>query len=358
VKSFTESGLGLEIPFYRTDVQREVDVIEEILRVYGYNNVVFGNKLNASVASTSKFDDHRLQHLIGNLLAGNGFYEIVNNSLSNPDYSRLLGTERNSEIAVLNPLSNDLSVLRQSMLSGGLEAISHNINRRKQHLRFFEFGKTYKTSGTNYLEAQHLSLLVTGDRHSESWATAKKNFDFYYLKGIVRIILERLGVTDITSGPSANIYLSEGLALHSAKKELVTFGVVQKAILHEFDIKQEVLYADFNWDLLVEIAGKNTIVHSEIPKYPEVKRDFALLLDDKITFEQIRDIAMQTEKKLLKNVNLFDVYEGGNLPSGKKSYAVSYTLQDDTKTLTDKQIDKIMKKLQARYERELGAVLR
>ncbi len=359
VKSFTESGLGLEIPFFRTDVLREVDVIEEILRVYGYNNVITGNKLNASIAPTSRFEDHKLQHIIGNLLASLGFYEILGNSLTTPAYAELLGTTGNeSSVSILNPLSNELSVLRRSMLFSGLEAIRHNINRKKQHLKFFEFGKTYRKLKTGNRESRHLSLLITGDRNPESWTSAKKQSDFYYLKGIVQIILKRLGTTDTITHPAPNDLFSEGISIFVDQREVATLGVVQTALLTEFDIKQEVLYADLKWDLLAENATKNTIVHNEIPKYPEVKRDFALLLDDKITFKQVCEIALKTENNLLKNITLFDVYTGENLPKGKKSYAVSYTLRDDNKTLTDKQIDKTMKKLQDRYEKELGAELR
>lgn len=358
-KSVTESGLGLEIPFYRTDVQREVDVIEEILRVYGYNNIAYGDKLNASVATTTKFEDHKLQRVIGDVLAAQGFYEILGNSLSNPEYAEQLKTvEDEFTVKVLNPLSNELSVLRQSMLFSGLEAISHNINRKSSDLKLFEFGKTYKTSGKENIESQHLSLLITGDRDQESWTSPKRRSEFYFLKAVVQIVLERLGLLAYDPVYTNDNAISEGLTLLAGKRQLVTYGVVQKSVLNSFDIKQEVLYADFNWDNLVELAARNTITHKDIPKYPPAKRDFALLLDEEITFKQVKEIAVQTERKLLKNISLFDVYTGNNLPKGKKSYAVSYTLQDDKKTLTDKQIDKIMKKLQDRYQKELGAELR
>jgi len=358
-KSVTESGLGLEIPFYRTDVQREVDVIEEILRVYGYNNIGFGHKLNASVASSSRHEDHKLQHIIGDVLAAQGYYEILGNSLSSPDYSNLLNADgENNTVTVLNPLSNELSALRESMIFTGLEAISYNINRKKSRLKFFEFGKTYSKQGNSNLEVQHLSILITGDRYRDSWTTVKRETDFYYLKSVVELIINRLGLSGITSSPVEDPYFSEGITLFSGKEPLVSYGVVNQKLLHHFDIKQEILYADFNWDKLVEKAGKHTIVFKPISKYPEVKRDFALLLADEITFKQVHEIAYQTEKKLLKDVNLFDVYTGKNLPKGKKSYAISYTLQDENKTLTDKQIDKIMKKLKDRYEKDLGAELR
>lgn len=358
-KSVTESGLGLEIPFYRTDVQREVDVIEEILRVYGYNNIEFGNKLNASVASTTRHEDHKLQQIIGDVLAAQGYYEILGNSLSNPEYSNLLNNKRvGSAVAILNPLSNDLSVLRESMLFSGLEAVSYNINRKKSRLRFFEFGKTYSQQQDSNLEIQHLSLLITGDRHRDSWTTGNHPSDFFYLKAMVDLVVSRLGLSGINSCPVEDTLFSEGTTLFSGKDSIVNYGVIHKKFLQHFDIKQEVLYADFNWDKLVEKSGKLAIVFKPISKYPEVKRDFALLLADEITFKQVHEIAVQTEKKLLKDVQLFDVYTGKNLPKGKKSYAISFTFQDEKKTLTDKQIDRIMKKLQDRYEKELGAELR
>lgn len=359
VKSVTESGLGLEIPFYRTDVQREVDVIEEILRIYGYNHVAFGTKLNASVATTSRFEDHKLQNVIGNLLSARGFYEILCNSLTNQAYLELIqSSETAPSVTVLNPLSNDLAVLRQSMLFTGLEAIAYNVNRKQQSLKFFEYGKTYHPSKKQYKEIQHLSVLITGDRHAESWTMGKGKSDFYYLKAVVLMILDRMGITEHETNAVEGGPFSEGITLMVGEKAIVSLGVVQKSILRAFDLKQEVLYADFNWDLVIEEAARKRIVHREIQRYPEVKRDLALLLDEEISFKQVREIAIKAENNLLKNISLFDVYTGKNLPEGKKSYAVSYTLQDAKKTLTDKQIDKIMKKLQNLYKKELGAELR
>ncbi|MBT8184986.1 MAG: hypothetical protein KJN76_09100 [Eudoraea sp.] len=248
--------------------------------------------------------------------------------------------------------------MRKTMLSSGLEAMAYNINRKKSRLRFFEFGKTYSKQKNGNLERQHLSLLITGARYGDSWALENRPSDFYYLKAIVELVISRLGLSGISSSPVEDPVFSEGTSLYYGKEALVHYGVVNKKLLKHFDIKQEVLYADFYWDRLVEKAGKQTIVFKSIPKYPEVKRDFALLLSEDITFKQVREIAVQTERKILKDINLFDVYTGKNLPKGKKSYAISYTLQDEKKTLTDKQIDKIMKKLQQRYEKELGAELR
>ena len=358
VKNVSESGLGLAIPFYRVDVQREVDVIEEILRVYGYNNIESKEKLNASIASTSKFEDYKLQNIAGDLLASQGFYEILANSLTTIKYNKLIGLKDENSVTMLNPLSTDLSVMRQSMLFSGLEAIAHNSKRQKQNLLFFEFGNTYHQYTAERVEQKHLSLLVTGNQQEDSWAQSEKKSDFFFLKSIVENILNRFGITNFKSATNSNKIYAEGITLKASKKTIVELGVVNPNILSGFDIKQEVLFADFNWEALIEIAAKNSIVFKEIPKYPEVKRDFALLLDDNVTFKEIHDIALETERKFLTNINLFDVYKGKNLPDGKKSYAVSFTLQDNNNTLKDKQIDKIMSKLRSNYERKLGAILR
>ncbi|MEE9363388.1 MAG: phenylalanine--tRNA ligase subunit beta [Cellulophaga sp.] len=359
VNNITETGLGLTIPFYRVDVQREVDVIEEILRVYGYNNIEFKEKLNASIALTSKFEDYKLQNQIANQLASRGFYEIMTNSLTTPKYTSLSEeTKEENEIKIVNPLSSDLSVLRQSLLFSGLEAISYNINRKKQNLKFFEFGKTYHQFSENRIENKHLLLLVTGNRNDENWAVSQKNTDFYFLKTTIENILQRLGITKIKQSPVTSSVFSEGLVFKAEKAELVSFGILKKATTNHFSIKQEVLYADFNWDAIIKIAQNNKVTFKSIPKYPEAKRDFALLIDNSTSFKEIEDIAFEVERKLLKSVSLFDVYTGKKLPEGKKSYAVSFTMQDENKTLTDKQIDKIMTKLQQRYEKTLGAELR
>ncbi|MCX2719422.1 phenylalanine--tRNA ligase subunit beta [Lentiprolixibacter aurantiacus] len=359
VKSVTETGLGLTIPFYRVDVQREVDVIEEILRVYGYDNVHIPEKLTASIAPSSKYEDYKLENAIGQLLASKGFYEILANSLTNPEYSEYLDEgERAGQTVVLNPLSKELSVMRQSMLFSGLEAVAHNLNRRKGNLRLFEFGVTYGQKGEGYEEVKHLSLLLSGSRFAQDWTTPARDMGFYYLKATTNLVLSRFGISDFESRVGNNPLLNEALDYYFGDNLLVSFGVVRPELLKAFDIKQEVLYADFQWENLTHIAEKQEIVYRPIPKYPDVKRDFALLLDDSTAFEQIKQIAFRTERKLLKQVELFDVYKGDKLPEGKKSYAVSFTLQDENKTLTDKQIDKIMNKLRSAYEKELGAELR
>ncbi|MFK7812452.1 MAG: phenylalanine--tRNA ligase subunit beta, partial [Maribacter sp.] len=359
VMNVTETGLGLTIPSYRVDVQRDVDVIEEILRVFGYNNILFTEKLNASIATTSKFEDYKLQNVVGNQLAAQGFFEILANSLTSPEYQEL-STKINGEhsVKMLNPLSNDLSVMRQSMLFSGLSAISHNINRKRPNLKLFEFGKTYHQYESGRVENKHLSAFVTGNRNEESWSKSNEKSDFFFLKATAENLLNRLGIKAITTAALADSDFSEGIVLKASKKELVVLGLVKKSILKKFDIKQDVLHADFNWDSILKIVSKTEIVFEPISKYPKVKRDFALLLDNNTTFKEVHDLAFQTERKFLKQVNLFDVYTGKKLPEGKKSYAVSFTLLDENNTLTDKQIDKIMGKLQKRYESELSAELR
>ncbi|WP_438423939.1 phenylalanine--tRNA ligase subunit beta [Aquimarina macrocephali] len=359
INSVTETGIGLTIPAYRNDVQREVDVIEEILRVYGYNTIGFTQKLNASISNIDKFSDHNVQNTISNQLVGQGFNEMLANSLTSPHYialSEQLKDENNVEM--LNPLSNDLAVMRQSMLFSGLEAVSYNSNRKRSDLKLFEFGKTYHNYEDKRIENKHLSIIVSGDRSKETWTMSSQTSDFFYLKGIVYSVLERLGLTRLKTSPIKNDVFAEGLSLSIGKAQLVDFGILKKSVLKHFSISQEVLYADFNWDVILEYAKHNKIKYTGIPKFPEVRRDFALLLDDSIKFEEIHTIAKQTEKQILKDVNLFDVYQGKNLPKGKKSYAVSFILQDENKTLTDKQIDKIMNKLQYNFENKLGAELR
>lgn len=359
VNSITETGLGLTVPAYRNDVQREADIIEEILRVYGYNNIGITEKLNASISHSSKFEDYKLQNITGNQLAAQGFYEIMANSLTTPKYTELseqLSAAHNVEM--LNPLSNDLAVMRQSLLFSGLEAVAHNLNRKRSDLKLFEFGKTYHQYTDSREEHKHLSLFVTGNKTEKRWNSPTNPSDFFYLKGTIEAVLQRLGLNRLKSSPLKTDVLSEGIILALGKKKLVEFGLVKKSILKHFGISQSVLFADFNWDNVLEMAQHNSIKFKTIPKYPEVRRDFALLIDNKIAFNDIYTIAKQTEKQLLKNVSLFDVYEGKNLPAGKKSYAVSFTLQDEHKTLTDKQIDKIMSKLQSNFESKLGAELR
>jgi phenylalanyl-tRNA synthetase beta chain len=358
VNSVSDSGLGLTIPAYRVDVQREIDVIEEILRVYGYNNIKFSNKVNATVANSPRTEDYKIQNVVANQLNSQGFHEMMANSLTTANYiqlSEILKDEHN--VTMLNPLSSDLATMRQSLLFSGLEAISYNINRKNTDLKLFEFGKTYHNYPSGYEEKKHLTLFLTGNRNQETWTSAQKPTDFFLFKGYVNAVLERLGIQNSQNQPLTSDVFSEGIAVSLGKDTLVEIGVVKKSILKHFGIKQEVFFADFNWSAILKLVS-NKIKFTEIPKYPEVRRDLALLIDQAVTYESIYTIAKQTEKSLLKNIDLFDVYEGQNLPEGKKSYALSFSIQDSSKTLTDEQIDKIMNKLQKNFETELGAVLR
>ncbi|MES2486433.1 MAG: phenylalanine--tRNA ligase subunit beta, partial [Bacteroidota bacterium] len=358
ISNMSEKGLGLIIPSYRVDVEREIDVIEEILRVYGYNNINFTTKLNASIANAARTDDHKLQNIAAAQLTALGFNEMMANSLTTPDYVALsenLNAEYN--VLMLNPLSSDLSAMRQSLLFSALEAVSFNINRRRADLKLFEFGKSYHKMPGSYEEKKHLTLTITGNRVAEAWTQQQKAADFFMFKGFVTAVLARLGVDNFITQPLQNDVFAEGIALAVGNEVIVELGAIKKPILKHFDIKQEVLFADFNWAAVAKlVSGK--IKYTEISKFPEVRRDLALLVDNAVNFETIYNIARQTEKSLLKDISLFDVYEGNNLPEGKKSYAVSFVLQDSTKTLTDEQIDKIMGKIRQNLESQAGAALR
>ena len=358
ISNISDAGLGLTIPSYRVDVQREVDVIEEILRVYGYNNINFSKKLNATVANSPRTEDYKVQNIIASQLNSFGFHEMMANSLTTANYIALSDQLKEEfTVSMLNPLSNDLAVMRQSMLFSGLEAVSYNINRRKSDLKLFEFGKTYHKLPSGYDEPKHLTLFATGNNNNESWTNQPIPSDFFLFKGYVLSVLDRLGLQKIKNRPAENDIFGEGIAIAYGNDTLVEFGTVKKSILKHFDIKQEVFYADFNWNLVLKLIG-GKIKFTDIPKYPEVRRDLALLVDINVAFDSIYTTARQTEKSLLKDINLFDVYEGKNLPEGKKSYALSFILQDNSKTLTDEQIDKIMNKLQKNLENEHGASLR
>ena len=358
VNSVSDAGLGLTIPAYRVDVQREIDVIEEILRVYGYNNINFSKKLNATVTNSPRNEDYKIQNTIATQLNSQGFNEMMANSLTTASYvelSEVLNAAHN--VTMLNPLSNDLATMRQSLLFSGLEAISYNINRKNADLKLFEFGKTYHNLPSGYEEHKHLTLFLSGNRNQESWTNAQKPSDFFLFKGYVNAILSRLGIQKTQNLPVTSDVFSEGIAIGFGQEIIVELGIVKKSILKSFGIKQEVFFADFNWALVLKLISTK-IKYTEIPKYPEVRRDLALLIDQNVTYDSIYSIARQSEKTLLKDINLFDVYEGQNLPEGKKSYALSFTIQDNSKTLTDAQIDKIMSKLQTNFETELGASLR
>ena len=365
-------GLTLLVPPYRVDVQRDCDVIEDILRIYGYNNVEIPLTLKSSLTVKGENDrSHKLQNLIGEQLAGCGFNEILNNSLTRAAYYE--GSEAFAPqhlVMLMNPLSADLNALRQTLLFGGLESIAHNANRKNADLKFFEFGNCYHYQADRrcderalapYSEEPHLGLWVTGKRVSNSWAHPDEDSSVFELKAYVQNILARLGIapTAIVVSRYADDLLSAALQMHTRGGQLVaTLGVVSRKTLKAFDIDHEVYYADLCWKELMKLGRKNKVSYKELTKFPAVRRDLALLLDRQVPFADVEKIAFDTEKKLLKEVTLFDVYEGKNLEAGKKSYAVSFLLQDENATLNDKQIDKIMSKLVKNLEEKLGAKLR
>lgn len=358
VTNISDMGLGITIPAYRWDVTREIDVIEEILRVYGYNNIKMSSKLNATISNSPKLDDHKVQNLVANQLVAQGFYEIMSNSLTTPEYSKLSEQLKDStQVTVLNALSTDLSIMRQTLLFGGLEAISYNINRRHTDLKFFEFGKSYNNKFSNYEEIKHLALFSTGNNVKASWNTNQKPTDFFEFKGYINAILNRLGVSKFTTQPLQNDLFSEGIAYYIGKEMIVEFGILKKAVLKHFDIKQEVCYANFIWEQVLKVLSTKIKV-AEINKFPTVKRDYALLIDEHITFEQIYNLVKQVDKTLINDVSLFDVYQGDKVAEGKKSYAISIYMQDANKTLTDAQVDKVMSKIKYQLENELAAQLR
>lgn len=359
INNLTETGIGMTIPAYRNDVTRDVDVIEEILRVYGYNNINFTQKLNASIAPILPGQDYNVQNKTAAQLTGLGYHEMLNNSLTTPKYDKLSETIKDSfNVKMLNPLSSDLSVMRQSMLFSGLETIAYNTNRKNSDLKLFEFGKTYHNYPGGRSESKHLSLFITGLKTQGNWALQEVDSNFFFGKGTVSSILERLGINDYTETATNNDIFSEGLSFEQKNTTIVEFGIVKKKIADDLDVDSEVFYADFKWDEVLKLIPLKTLKFQPIPKYPGSQRDFALLLDDSVSFGDLRTAAFNTEKKVLKDVTLFDVYKDKNLPEGKKSYAVSFTFEDETKTLTDKQVDKIMDKLKKRFENDFGAALR
>jgi len=359
INNVTETGLGLTIPSYRNDVTREADVVEEILRVYGYNNIDYKEKLNASISKTSQVEDYQIQNKIASQLNGQGFYEMMANSLTAAKFNKLTDVvDEKTTVKMLNPLSLDLSVLRQNILISALEAVAYNKNRKRNDLKLFEFGKTYHQTENKRTEQKHLAITLSGNRNKSHWNTPNKKSDFFLMKGTVDAVLKRLGIDFKTNPTLGNPIFSEGISYENNGKILVSFGVVKKHILNQFEIDTEVLFADFNWDEILRQMHNKTLTLKSIPKFPDSTRDFALLIDENVTFQSIYEIAKSTEKQLLKDIQLFDVYVGKNLPKDKKSYAVSFTLRDDKKTLTDKQIDKVMNKLRDQFESQLGAQLR
>ena len=368
----TETGLELDVPAYRVDVQRPCDVVEDILRIYGYNNVEIPTQLKSSLTILGDEDKaYQRQNVIGEQLVGCGFREIMNNSLTKTAYyTELNHYTEETTVKVMNPLSSDLGVMRQTLLFGGLESVTRNVNHKMPNLRLFEFGNCYHYSPEKkndedpikaYTEEMHLGMWVTGKRVEGSWAHADEQSSFYELKAYVMNIFTRLGVNPgiVVAEKSDNNVFGKALALKARSgKVLCEMGTVSHKLLKKMDIEQDVFFADINWNNLMRAIKKNETLYHDISKFPSVSRDLALLIDKNVEFEQIEQIARQTEKKLLKSVELFDVYEGKNLPEGKKSYAVNFILQDETKTLNDKQIEAIMTKLINNLKQKLGAELR
>lgn len=360
-------GLLLEIPGYRVDVTRPCDVVEDILRIYGYNNVEIPTQLKSSLVIKAEEDrKHKLQNLVSEQLVGAGFNEILNNSLTKVSYYE----DKNDVVRIVNPLSSDLGVMRQTLLYGGLESVEHNVKRKAQNLHFFEFGNCYffdpeKEDLDNpmqaYKEENFLGLWITGKRVEGSWAHPNEDTTYYELSAFVQNILSRIGMKPglMVTKKSENKDFSAGLVIENRSgKKLIEMGVLSKKLLKKFDLAQSVYFAELNWTQLMKATKKNEVTFTEVPKHPAVSRDLALLIDNNVEFAQIEQIARQTEKKLLKSVELFDVYEGEKLPAGKKSYAVNFILQDTEKTMNDKQIDAIMQKLIANLKKQLNAELR
>ncbi|AJA69819.1 MULTISPECIES: phenylalanine--tRNA ligase subunit beta [Myroides] len=358
VHSMSDVGIGITVPAYRADVTREIDVIEEILRVYGFNNITFSSKLNATIANSSRTEDHRVTNIVAQQLVAQGFNEIMNNSLTTPDYTELSeNIKSNYQVDILNPLSHDLSVMRQSLLFGGLESISYNVNRKRGDLKFFEFGKTYHKMLNNFEEYKRFSVFATGNITKASWNSEQKTISFFDFKGYINGIITRLGLAKISTQPIESDLFSEGIAYYIGKELIVEFGILKKSVTKHFDIKQEVCYAEFNWDNVLKVVSAKIKI-AEINKFPSVKRDYALLINEAVTFEEIYNLVKQVDKAVIKDVTLFDVYQGEKIEDGKKSYAISIIMEDVTKTLTDSQVDKIMGKVKYQLENVLQAQLR
>ena len=368
----TAEALTLEIPAYRVDVQRPCDVVEDILRIYGYNNVEIPTQLKSSLVIKGDEDQkHKLANTVSEQLVGEGFNEILNNSLTKSAYYSEHNTYPEANcVKILNPLSTDLNVMRQTLLFGGLESIQHNVNRKRQNLRFFEFGNVYIFTPEKqnfddpmqaYKEQYHAALWVTGKRVEGSWAHQNEDATFFELSAYVENIMRRIGVKPgmTVRKKSENDIFSNGLTIENrGGKKLVEMGIISKKLQKQFGLDNPVYYAELNWTVLMKVIKKNEVLYTEISKFPAVSRDLALLVDNSVEFAQIEQVARQTEKKLLKKVELFDVYEGDKLPVGKKSYAVNFILQDEEKTMGDKQIDAIMQKLITNIKKQLSAELR
>ena len=368
IEQETSEGLKLAVSPYRVDVQRPADVVEEILRIYGYNNVEFSESVHSTLSYLQKPDKERVVNTISDFLSSNGFNEMFSNSLTkSANYEELETYKADNLVYILNPLSQDLNCMRQTLLFGGLESILHNTNHKNPDVKLYEFGNTYKKEPQHkeqvlpgYTEELHLGLFISGLKFNPNWTRKEEPTTFFYLKAYAENILKRVGINpercEIAEF-SSDIY-AEALAYKLGNLSLGTVGIVNKKLLQAFDLKVPVYYADFNWNKVMKMIQSNKVTFEELPRFPEVRRDLSMVLDKNVKFEQIRAIAAKTERKLLKRVNLFDVYEGDKIAQGKKSYAVSFIMQDMEKTLTDQQIDGIMSKLTQSLEKELEAQIR
>ena len=355
----TDDGFTAKVPTYRVDVRREADIVEEILRIYGYNNIEIGDSLNSDFLSQfPKVDPGKLALKVSELLIASGYNEIVTNSLTKPEYaSETEGISSDEDIIMLNKLSEDLSVLRQDMIFTGLEVLNHNINRKQKNLKLFEFGKTYKKRAGAYEEYSQLALYISGSQEDESWQKQTKSLAFNDLMSAVQAVLSKFNVQKYKSEVVQSGILNYGLEIKVSNKPLVRVGKVLEKIALLAGVKEEVFYAVFDWDLLLK-QKRSDLKYSPVSKFPEVRRDLSLVIDKRVTFEQIKAITHQSERSLLRNINVFDVYEGEKIDADKKAYALSFTLQDENKTLTDKTIDKTMNRIIGAFERELGAIIR
>lgn len=341
VAAETTETLQLKVPSFKVDVTRECDITEEVLRIYGYNNIEIPTKVNASLSYVAKPNKEQTQHFIADMLTANGYLEILCNSLTKGAYSK----KPEEAVQILNPLSSDLNVMRQELLMPALESVAYNLNRKSTDIKFYEFGKTYHLINEKYVERPRLLLLLSGAVQSEQWNQKGAQVSFYNLKSAVDAVLGRLGVSNYQTEELSNENFAFGLKYFRGDKAIVSFGAVTALDKKKADIDKDVYYADFDWALLLDIVRKNKIINKEIPKFPAVRRDLSMLVDTAVTFDDLKGIAFKTDKKLIRSVQVFDVYVGDKLPEGKKSYALSFTLQDDEQTLTDKQIDSVMQKI-------------
>jgi phenylalanyl-tRNA synthetase beta chain len=370
IKDFDNHGLNLLVPPFKTDVTRPADVVEEVLRIYGYDNIAIPDKIKISINHKPEQDTEQLQNTISDLLSANGFHEIMNNSLSRSAYTRKFDfTDVQKNVNILNPLSTDLDVLRQQLLFGGLESLAYNQNRRNTDLKLYEFGNVYsfkqeQVSNSEtlapYCEEKHLDLFLTGNRNPEIWNMKATPYDFYDLKQALEMVFKRLNISPdhFEINETTSTAYAYGTAYLFNGKEIARAGLINKNLNHFFDLKKEVFHASINWDGLLEKAKGKTIRYEAIPKFPAVRRDLALIVDKSTAFIDLKKAAYEQAPELLVSVTIFDVYEGDQIPADKKSYAISFIMQDKTKTLTDKLIDKTMNKLLINFKKNFGAELR